>query len=478
MVTQAPKRSAVIAALAFTLSCVGLMIFVWSQFKGTIPFAPEGYRVNALFTETGLLVPDADVRISGVTIGRVASVKAEGVNSLVTIDIQSRYAPLPDDTRAILRQKTLLGEAYVALTPGTRTAPKIADGGTIPASQIEPTQQLDQVLNSFDTRTQNNLQALLNGTYTALYGRGEDLNNAVGNLEPAVTSAAAIVSGLDNERGSVRSLIRDAGTVLTTVGNRSRDLQSLITAGDQVLSATAARNAQLTATINALPPFLTALRGTLSRLNGALTLAKPTLSALIPVGPLLTPALSDLVRLSGPAITLLHEAPGLLDAADAALPQITQFVQALRPAVHALLPAVREIVPMVSFIGRYSRELTAAMANVGAFTEATTAANTTTDVGGTPAGTAHYGRVLPPLNSEMFFGQSQREPTNRHNAYPAPGGWADWATGLPASDCDNIHDSAQIPLLTGSNVPCKASSGWSFNHLSQYYPHVTRASAR
>jgi hypothetical protein len=30
MVTQAPKRSAVIAALAFTLSCIGLMVFVWT----------------------------------------------------------------------------------------------------------------------------------------------------------------------------------------------------------------------------------------------------------------------------------------------------------------------------------------------------------------------------------------------------------------------------------------------------------------
>ena len=72
MVTQAPKRSAVLAAVAFALSCVGLIIFVWTQFGGTIPFAPQGYRVHALFKETGLLVPNADVRISGVNVGKVA----------------------------------------------------------------------------------------------------------------------------------------------------------------------------------------------------------------------------------------------------------------------------------------------------------------------------------------------------------------------------------------------------------------------
>ena len=71
MVTQAPKRAAVLAAVGFTLSCIGLMIFVWTQFGGTVPFAPQGYRVHVMFKETGLLVPGADVRIAGVNVGRV-----------------------------------------------------------------------------------------------------------------------------------------------------------------------------------------------------------------------------------------------------------------------------------------------------------------------------------------------------------------------------------------------------------------------
>jgi phospholipid/cholesterol/gamma-HCH transport system substrate-binding protein len=478
MVTQAPKRLAVLAMIAFTLSCIGLMIFVWVQFRGTIPYAAQGYRVNALFTETGLLVPNADVRISGVNIGTVTSVQTKGVNSLVTLDIDHEYAPIPADTRAILRQKTLLGEAYIELSTGDRTGPKLRDDGAIPSSQIQPAQQLDQVLNSFNAQTQRNLQALLVGTYTALYGRSQNLNDAVGNLDPAVTDAASIAGGLDHERASVRRLISDTGTVLSTVGDRSSDLQHLITAGDQVLSATAARNAQLTATVNALPPFLTQLHATLGTLDTTLGIAKPTVAALVPVGPLLTPALSDLVELSGPAIRLLRQAPGLLDAADTALPSITDFVDAFRPAVKAVLPAAENIVPMIEFISKYSRELTSSMANVAAFTEATAPADTTAAVGGTPAGSAHYARVLPPLNNEMFFGQSVREPTNRHNAYIAPGGWSSWATGLPSSDCNNVHDTAQIPVLNGSgNVPCITSKGWTFNGLTQYYPHLTRKPA-
>src|SRR3984893_2086325 len=146
MVTQAPKRSSVMIAVLFALSCLGLMIFVWTQFGGSIPFEPQGYRVQATFKETGLLVPGADVRISGVNVGKVTGVDAKGIYSNVTMDIRRQYAPIPSDTQAILRQKTLLGEAYVTLSAGTGNGPKLPDGGTIPAAHIQDTVSLDQAL--------------------------------------------------------------------------------------------------------------------------------------------------------------------------------------------------------------------------------------------------------------------------------------------------------------------------------------------
>src|SRR5437764_7976324 len=157
MVTQAPHRAAVLVAIGFALSCIALMIFVWTQFAGPVPFAGQGYRVHARFAETGLLVPGADVRISGVNVGKVAAVKNRGVDSEVTLDIQQQYAPIPLSTRAILRQKTLLGEAFIQLSPGDGSGRKISDGGAIPSSHIAPSQQLDQVLGAFGRPTQQDL---------------------------------------------------------------------------------------------------------------------------------------------------------------------------------------------------------------------------------------------------------------------------------------------------------------------------------
>jgi virulence factor Mce-like protein len=469
MVTQAPKRSAVFAAVAFSLSCVGLIIFVWTQFGGTIPFSAQGYRIKAVFKETGLLVPNADVRVSGVTIGKVTTVQAQGVNSLVTMNIQSQYAPLPVDTRAILREKTLLGEAYVSLSTGNGAGKKFPDGGTIPTAQIQDTQQLDQVLGSFDAQTQHNLQAFLAGTGQALAGRGQDLNDAIGNLDPAVTELSAVVGVLNQQQDNLRKVISSGATVLTTLGDRRTDLQSLVTAGDQVLSATAQRNAQLSATVNALPPFLTALRTTLGTLNTTLGIAGPSLRALRPVAPLLTPALRELTDLSGPALGLLRAAPPVLTAAQRALPVIARFGRAFKPTVDALLPAAQQIVPVINLIAQYKSNLVTAMANLGADLQASAPANT-------PSGSASYLRAIAGLGRESIFGQSIREPTSRNNTYFAPGELANFSGGLLSANCNNTGNASQVPLVFG-NVGCRLQPQFPYGPGigTSYYPHVTVA---
>jgi virulence factor Mce-like protein len=470
MVTQAPRKTAVFAAIAFSLSCIGLIIFVWTQFGGSIPFAPEGYRVKALFQETGLLVANADVRISGVTVGKVSSVQARGVDSLVTMNIDHAYAPIPRDTRAILREKTLLGEAYIALSTGTGGSGSLPDGGTIPTSHVDKTQQLDQVLGSFNTQTQHNLQKLLIGTGEALAGRGEQLNAAIGNLGPLVTELAGVVGVLNDQSGNLRSLIANGSTVFNTLGDRASDLQSLVTAGDQVFSVTATEDTALTSTVNALPPFLTQLRATLGTLNTTLGIAKPSLAALRPVAPLLTPALRELSAVTGPALSVIRAAPPLLSAAKVALPAIGDFAAAFKPGVDALLPAAQQIIPVINYIAEDRTEIVAAMSNLAAGLQGSAPANT-------PSGTANYLRGLVSIGRDSVYGQSVREPTDRNNTYYAPGSLAAVATGgLQSGSCANTGNVSQIPLLFG-NVPCvqQGSVDWGHGVMSGYYPRLTAA---
>jgi phospholipid/cholesterol/gamma-HCH transport system substrate-binding protein len=476
MVTQAPKRSAVAIAVAFALSCVGLIIFVWTQFGGTIPFAAQGYRIKALFSETGLLVPNADVRIAGVNIGKVVSVQARGVDSLVTLDIDQQYAPIPADTQAILREKTLLGEAYIELSTGNRSGPKLRDGGEIPISQVQSTQQLDQVLASFNTTTQHNLQKFLLGTGQALSGRGQDLNDAFGNFDPAVAELSDVVGELNAQQADLKSLINTGADVLTTLGNRGSDLQSIVTSGDSVLSATAQEDSALTTTVNDLPAFLAELRTTLTTLNTTLGLAKPSLGALEPVAPLLQPALKDLVALSGPTVTLLRQAPAVLRDAKTALPAIQSFMTQFKPAVDAILPAAQQVAPVINIIADYRDELEAGMTNLAAILQGESPANTTSDADGIPIGEAKYIRSDLTVGSDSIYGQSVRSPGERTNSYLTPGSLNDLATGLGAANCSNTSNVAEFPVADG-NVPCKLATTFPWGHgvATSYYPHVLKA---
>ena len=64
------------------------------------------------------------------------------------------YAPIPKDSRAILRQKTLLGETYVELTPGHRSGAGCSTtAGGCRTPQVEPTVELDEIFTAFDDPT-------------------------------------------------------------------------------------------------------------------------------------------------------------------------------------------------------------------------------------------------------------------------------------------------------------------------------------
>src|SRR3982751_3871420 len=133
MQKQAPTLARLLVMVGFALSCFGLLLFLWLAFGGPIPLKPKGYRFSTSFGEATQLAKEADVRISGVSVGKVKEIKttANGRSETI-IELDKQYAPIPKDTKAILRQKTLLGETYVELSPGTPKSGMLAENGNLP----------------------------------------------------------------------------------------------------------------------------------------------------------------------------------------------------------------------------------------------------------------------------------------------------------------------------------------------------------
>ena len=112
MQKQAPSFWRIAAMVIFALSCFGILTFLWVSFGGSVPLKPKQYELKVDFPEATTLAEQADVRISGVQVGEVVKKQADpnGTNTIATIELESKYAPINKDARAVLRQKTLLGE--------------------------------------------------------------------------------------------------------------------------------------------------------------------------------------------------------------------------------------------------------------------------------------------------------------------------------------------------------------------------------
>ena len=108
--------------ILFTFSCVGILLFLWLSFGGAIPLKPQSYRFSAKIAEAPTLAEEADVRMAGVNIGKVKTKELDkgAARTIVEMEVNPDFAPIAKDSKVILRQKTLLGESYIEVSPGHR----------------------------------------------------------------------------------------------------------------------------------------------------------------------------------------------------------------------------------------------------------------------------------------------------------------------------------------------------------------------
>ena len=273
---------------------------------------------------------------------------------------------------------------------------------------------------------------------------------------------------LDHQSGNVRSLVSDTGTVLGAVSARDSDVAGLVNHSADVLRTTATRNHALTATLRATPAMLTELRRTSAALDHAAALATPALRALRPVARSAPATLHGLADLAPRATRLFTTFGKLLPTARRALPAAGQIVSALGPFTATLAPAARNLVPLIDLLDRYRGELTASMANVAAATDATSPDSLGVQ--------RHYLRALVPITEEGLTGAARRQPTNRHNAYPAPGAWnAIGRDGLAASDCRNTTNPQTEPVVGTGAPTCRVQGPFTFDGASGYFPAMAPA---
>jgi virulence factor Mce-like protein len=358
MPKTAPSLGRILTMVVFALSCFGLLLFLWLSFGGPTPLQPEGYRFKAAFPEAATLAEEADVRIAGVNVGKVKTKELDkgGARTIAEIEMDEQFAPIPADTRAILRQKTLLGETYVELTPGTATAPKLAEGAELTRTNVEPTVELDELLRIFRPETQEDLRNWVQYSAQAIEGgTSQDLNDALGNLPEFATDGSDVLQVLDEQEQAVRELVRNTGVVFGALNEQEGALRELIVNSENTFDATAQEKEALAETIQIFPTFLRESRLTLDRLERFSLNTRPLVNDLKPVADDLGPTVRDLGDLSPDLRQLFNDLIPLIAASEDGFPAAERFLRGARPVLRGLHTFLPEFNPILSFFN-YTRE--------------------------------------------------------------------------------------------------------------------------
>jgi phospholipid/cholesterol/gamma-HCH transport system substrate-binding protein len=436
MQKQAPSFPRILTMVLFALSCFGLLLFLWLSFGGAIPLKPEGYRFKVDVPEATQLGLEADVREAGVTVGHVVGkdlAGGPGNATTATIEMDTKYAPVRSDAKAILRQKTLLGETYLELTPGTPGAPYVKDGGFLKTSQVKPSVQLDEIFQAFDPTTRQSWRTWQQSLAPAVQGRGQDLNDSLGNLPAFVTSGDQLMTVLDQENVGLRQLISNTGVVFNALSRDTGQLRNLVTTGEQVFSATASQNRALAQTFQIFPTFLDESKATLARLRTFALDTDPLIKDLRPATRDLVPTLRATRKLAPDLRRFFVNLGPLIDASKRGLPALRDILNGLDPTLGQLGPFLEQLNPILQWI-EYNQPITSNFFSAGI----TGLTDTTTAISG---GTGHYLRQFGPTGPDTVALSPTRQSFVRGTSYPYGANLAIPEMGkfliIPNHDCAN-----------------------------------------
>ncbi|RDI66494.1 MCE family protein [Nocardia pseudobrasiliensis] len=174
------------------------------------------YRVTVKAKETGNLSKGAEVTYRGVPVGRVDSMNVTPDGVVIYLEMDSGKPKVPASAKAVVANRSAIGEQYVDLMPNGSGGPYLHDGSVIDGAETPI--RVEDLLASVDHfASTTDLQAL-STTVTelgkAFDGQGDNLRVLVDSLNKFSQA------GVENLQPTI-DLINNAKTVLSTQADQS-----------------------------------------------------------------------------------------------------------------------------------------------------------------------------------------------------------------------------------------------------------------
>lgn len=175
------------AGVLGTVTALVLSACSLSVYELPLPGGPDAgenpMMITVEFADVLDLVPQSTVKVNDISVGKVTEVALDGYQARVTLAVRNDVE-LPDNAVAELRQTSLLGEKFVALSapPEGASPDPLEDGDVIEIDSTGRNPEVEEVLGA--------LSLLLNGGGVAqLKTIMAELNNALEGREESARSA-------------------------------------------------------------------------------------------------------------------------------------------------------------------------------------------------------------------------------------------------------------------------------------------------
>ena len=235
--------------IVFAAACLGGLGFIALNMGLHGPWSNE-FALNADFASANGLVPQAEVRVSGVHVGTVLEIAdASDGGALVKMALQPDIH-LRQDVRAVIRPKTLLGEKFVELvrTQGSGQ-PYLQSGATIPKAQTGQAIEIDDILNAMDAPTRKAMSESFRELGVALDGRQADVSAALAPLDSTITNFRPLARVGESRQQELDRILTNLNIIMQALADEQDQLGHIVDSGDTVMSAIASRDQALAGTV-------------------------------------------------------------------------------------------------------------------------------------------------------------------------------------------------------------------------------------
>lgn len=213
------SRLVQVQLIAFILVAAVGLLYVGAKYVRLDHLVGVGqYTVTADFADSGGIFTNAEVTYRGVPVGRVGDLHLTEDGVRVDLLLDSGGPDVPASSRAVVANRSAIGEQYVDLQPTSDEGPYLEDGSSITRRDTAIPVPVEQVLASTNSLVRSVPLESLNTTVSelgrAFDGRGDDLQVLVDSLN------SLSEAGIENLPQTLQ-LIRDSRTVLDTQSEQS-----------------------------------------------------------------------------------------------------------------------------------------------------------------------------------------------------------------------------------------------------------------